>query len=202
MCFLANPITACAAHHDVMVVAFTRFLPAAEHTRETLIETTSPQHEAEAFLTSFATETILGSCFQCPVNRRPHSGRPRATDNRTTPPTCVDDDVPLRGETIHGPWLPFYPLDDCPRNLVFHDHDARDAIFSQERSGTKSGRLDAGIRSPRRRKIGRGAPPHRGDESEQDVDGQASTVVPSGGPESPAPGTRSTSPDWGNGGSS
>jgi len=57
MCFLANPITACAAHHDVMVVAFTRFLPAAEHTCETLIETTSPQHEAEAFLTSFATET-------------------------------------------------------------------------------------------------------------------------------------------------
>lgn len=77
-------------------------------------------------------------------------------------------------ETTHGPWLPFHPFDECPRNLVFHDHDAQDAIFPQERSGANSGGLDGGIRSPHCGKIGRGASPHRRDESEHDVDGRAS----------------------------
>jgi hypothetical protein len=105
-------------------------------------------------------------------------------------------------ETTHGPWLPFHPLDECPRSLVFHDHDAQDAIFPQERSGANSGGLDGGIRSRRCGKIGRGASPHRRDESEHDVDGRASTVVPASGAGGTASGAPSTSRGCGTGGSS
>jgi hypothetical protein len=104
-------------------------------------------------------------------------------------------------ETTHSPWLPFHPLAECSRHLVFHDHDAQDAIFPQERSGANSGGLDGGIRSPRGGKIGRGASPHRRDESEHDVDGRASTVVPPGGAGGTASGARSTSRGCVNGGS-
>ena len=104
-------------------------------------------------------------------------------------------------ETTHGPWLPFHPLDECRRNLVFHDHDAQDAIFPQERSGANSDSLDGGIRSPCCGKIGRGASPHRRDESEHDVDGRASTVVPPGGAGGTASSARSISRGCVNGGS-
>ena len=122
---------------------------------------------------------------------RPHAGSlavRRCLQRRAPAP------LPLLGPrrlTVHG--LPFHPLDKCLRNLVPHDHDAQDAILPQERSGANSGGLYGGIRSPRCGKIGRGAAPHGRDESEHDVNGRASTVVPASGAGGPASGTPSTS---------
>ena len=59
-----------------------------------------------------------------------------------------------------------HPFDKSWRNLIAHDHDAQDAIVTEERCGSEPRRFDRRIARPCGGKATRRSAPHRGNQPE------------------------------------